>query len=166
MSLAYPLENLLEIRKKREDDASVELTRQRKLLIQAERSIEALVTELNDFIADRKQREKQTYAELMEQHAKIKDLDDYKLTVQILRDQEAQLEVNVEDARKRKAEIEAAVDKAAEVFGKLSKARQKIDEHRSQWVQEQERIQLLNEEKEMEDFRTRKLEVEANDLPY
>src|SRR5690606_14716604 len=96
--MKYPLEDLLRVRRFREDERANELTRRRKAVAEAEEQLERRKQELRDYVDWRIRREKELYDEVLRQEIAVKQLDDLKLNIQILRENELAYQERIKQA--------------------------------------------------------------------
>ena len=153
--MKYPLQDLLRVRLFREDAAQSEVTAARRRVEDARELIVRREQELADYIRQRKRREEELYDEVFRQEVQVRDLDDLKMNIQILRDRQSGYEDAVEQARSELIEAEKALAEAIAAHALTVKDRQKIDEHKSVWAQEEAKRCEAEAEKELEDFRVR-----------
>ena len=152
MAEKYPLAELLRVRSLREEKMANEVSRCRLLVAEAEAMVEQRKRELVDYIAWRVGREEELYAQVMEQAIQRKELDELKLTIQILREKELNYEERIREAEKAVADALEALESAQRDHRAAIKARQKLDEHYGMWAQEVAKAVEYGLEKEMEDF--------------
>lgn len=153
--MRYVLQDLLNVRQFREDTASQELLKARNRLAVAEQTLLDRQRELREYIAWRVAEEEKLYAQIMRREIQRKELDDLKLTIQELRDRELSFQENILKAEKAIAEAKAALQQAQAAYRDTVKAREKLDEHKAVWTDEQLKEVEFNTEKETEDFRPR-----------
>ncbi len=154
----YPLQDLLRVRLFREDAAQAEVTSARRKVQAAQELIEQRQQELADYIKQREQQEKQLWDDIIDQDVQMRDLDDLKLKIQIIRDKQTSYEEAVEQAKRDLLAAEEALEQAQADYSLAAKERRKIDEHKDIWAQEEAQRCEAEAEKEMEDFRVRKAE--------
>src|SRR5262245_16738532 len=105
--MPYPLQQLLNVREHREETAALELLQRRQAVTAAQEHLQRCQQELNDYIQWRVQREIELYQEIMRKLIPLRELDDVKAKVQMLRAKEVTYQEHVlaaqralEDARK------------------------------------------------------------------
>lgn len=160
--MKYPLEDLLRVRNFREDNAANELTKRRREVEQAEELVQQRKQELADYIQWRIKREEELYNVVMQKPVQLKDLDDLKQDIQLLREKEHLYEDRIREAEKALADARQALDDANAQYQAAVRDRQKIDEHKDLWAQETAKINEANAEKELEDFRVRSFDDETD----
>ena len=153
--MKYPLEDLLRVRKFREDERANELTRRRKAVEAAELLVEQKKQELKDYIVWRIRREQEMYDEIMRQQIAVRTLDDLKINIQILRDKELVYQQAIQDAEKALVTARQALADAHAGYQRAVKDSRKIEEHKGWWAQEEAKEAEAVVEKELEDFRVR-----------
>jgi exonuclease VII small subunit len=149
------LKDLLRIRHMREDAAASQCTSERKRVAAAEESLQSRQKAAADFHAWRLRREDELYAEVVRQPVHRGDLDELRSHIDHLRAEELALEAQVHEAEKHLKECQDALAKAHLAWQQAIRDREKISEHREQWVQEEARERETLAEKELEDFRVR-----------
>lgn len=160
--MKYPLEDLLRVRNFREDNAANELTKRRREVEQAEELVQQRKQELADYIQWRIKREEELYNQVMQKPVQLKDLDDLKQDIQLLREKEHLYEDRIREAEKALADARQALEDAHAQYQAAVRDRQKIDEHKDLWAQETAKINEANAEKELEDFRVRSFDDETD----
>ena len=96
--MKYPLEDLLRVRNFREDNAANELTKRRRAVEAAEDLVKQRKRELEEYIQWRIQREEELYREVMQKPVQLKELDDLKQDIQLLREKESLYEERIREA--------------------------------------------------------------------
>ena len=154
----YPLEDLLRVRRFREEAAATEAMLRRRAVVEAEEDLQSRKRELEEYTHWRIRREAELYDQILGQQIQMKELDDLKLNVQILRAREDAYREQILTAKKTLADAETALTQATALHQTTVKDRQKIDEHRRMWQGEMEREAEARQEIELEDFRVRLIE--------
>jgi type III secretion protein O len=149
----YPLQDLLRVRQFREDNAQSELTAQRQRVVEAEALVEQRNKEVSEFHDWRLNREEEMYAEIVKLRVHRQDLDDLRSKIDALRAEELSLEEQVVQAETSLKSARETLVKVHAAFQQATRDREKITEHREQWMQEEARESENNAEKELEDFR-------------
>lgn len=155
MAIRYPLEDLLRVRRLREEDRQNGVTQARQGVERAAQGVEDAKKRLAEYAAWRVEREAQLYAEVMHREIAVRDLDELKVKIQLLRDQELAHAQGVRDAEKALAAARDALAAARAAHAQAVKETRKIQEHREWWTAEALREAEMGQEKELEDFRTR-----------
>jgi type III secretion protein O len=149
----YPLQDLLRVRQFREDNASNELTAQRKRVAEAEALVEQRKRERAEFHDWREQEEERLYQSVVQKQVTRQDLDDLRDTIANHRAHEDDLLVKVKESETALEQARESLRKAHAAWLAAQKSRQKITEHREQWLLEEAREAENFADKELEDFR-------------
>lgn len=161
--IKYVLQDLLNIRNMREDDAAQAVTVAKYKVEEAARNIETKIKEKEEYVAWRLNREIELYDGIKGKQVKLKDLDELKERVFMLRQRDLAFEKAIDDARRAKADAEQAVEAAIQKHKASIKERQKIEEHKKIWLDEKLAEENDKQEKEAEDFTKRKDEDADDD---
>ena len=161
--IKYVLQDLLNIRNMREDDAAQAVTVAKYKVEEAARAIEDKIKEKEDYVIWRKKREIELYDGIKGKKVKLQDLDDLKNRVYMLRQRDLAFEKAIDDAKRAKVEAEKAVEDAIAKHKAAIKERQKIEEHKKIWLDEKLAEENEKQEKEAEDFTKRKDEDELDE---
>lgn len=153
--MKYPLDDLLRVRKFREDERASELTARRKAVAEAEELLQRRRQELKDYVAWRIRREQELYDEVLRQQIAVKQLDDLKINIQILRENELAYQDRIKQAEKDLEAARQALAAAQAAYQKAVRDSNKIEEHKQWWAQEAAQEAEAYQEKELEDFRVR-----------
>ena len=156
--MKYVLEDLLRVRRLREDTAASALARQRRRADEAERHVAQCKKELIEYVQWRIGREEAIYQEIMQQMIHRRDLDDLKSQIQVLRSNELPYKEKVLEAEKALAEVRKALEQAHAAHRLAMKKREKLDEHKKIWMEQAAKEEEYSAEKELEDFRTRQVD--------
>lgn len=162
-NIKYVLEDLLKVREFRQDAAAKEVTVAQYKLEEAEKLIHQKIKEKDEYLTWRKQREDQLYADIKGKNVSLRDLDDLKARIYMLRQRDLAFEKAIEDAKRAKQEAETKLEEAREAHKAAAKDRQKIEEHKKIWMEEAQLEEAEKEEKEMEDFQVKKKGFEDED---
>ena len=163
MSSTYPLEDLLRVRKFREEAAASEVTKCRIAVEQAAQLLVDRQQALKEYIEWRIGREKELYEEILRQEIQLRKLDDLKLEIQQLRDRESVYEDQIHEAEKGLQQAQEALEGARAAYHEAYKNVEKIDEHKEIWAQEERKLSEEFEEKELEDFHVKTDNVSDDD---
>lgn len=158
--MKYPLEELLSVRKFREGERASELARKRKAVGEAEQLVERRRQELKEYIAWRIQREEELYNGILRHEIAVRQLDDLKVNIQILRENELTYQERVQQAEKNLGAARHELATAQTTYQKAVKDSNKIEAHKSWWALEAAREAEAFQERELEDFRVRSPELE------
>jgi len=152
--MKYVLEDLLKIRKIREERAQTELLKKKQALEAAIRFVEQQQQELEEFKKWRLKEEDRIYEEAKGKLMSLDDLDNLRLQITLLREEEMLKAKQVEDAKKAMREAEQAYQKAKEDYKQITKDIDKVEEHKSIWMEEALREAERIADIEMEDFKS------------
>src|SRR5262245_12935107 len=131
----YPLEDLLRVRRFREDNAARELTARRRELEQTEEALRQRRQEAADYRTWRIRREDELYQEIMRQAIQRQDLDDLKLKIDSLRAEEINLQERILQAERDVVAAREALEQAHAAWIASVRDREKITEHKAEWTQ-------------------------------
>ncbi|CAM2005076.1 type III secretion system stalk subunit SctO [Acanthopleuribacter pedis] len=161
--IKYVLQDLLNIRNMREDEAQQGITVAKYKVEEAARAIQDKIKEKEEYVAWRLKREIELYDGIKGKKVKLRDLDDLKERIFMLRQRDLAFEKAIEDAKRAKVDAEKAVEVAIQKHKAAIKERQKIDEHKKIWLEEKLAEENDKQEKEAEDFTKRKDEDNPDD---
>ncbi len=155
---AYPLANLLTLRKLREDAAEREARRARAAEAEAKNRLEEAKAELARYREWRPGEEKRLFAELRGRVIEQSRLDRHREDIEGLRKQELVREETCLTREKELKEAGEALEKAKRAKAAAVRGREKIAIHRDRWqISEAKRLEAA-EEAELEEFKTRAAE--------
>lgn len=146
------LEQLLTIKKFREQSATNELRRAQHRLEQAVRLVQSKRQELRDYHQWRLAKEDELFANLQQQPVAMREIDDFKATLALLRSNEMAKEEAIRQAQKGQQEAQAGLEQARQALTKATRAREKFDQQVAQWRQQVNALREYREEIEMEEF--------------
>ena len=154
----YPLEQLLDLRKRREDDASKQLQIARQALETAENELKEARSTPSRFQQERIEQENSLYASVLGKSVKKMAIDDLFSQIGDLAAHEAELQTKVlaaeENVEKKKEDVATSQQRYRDAF----RDREKIAEHRRQWL-----VQALLEEERVMDKELEEFRVNASD---
>ncbi|MEO1997884.1 MAG: YscO family type III secretion system apparatus protein [Planctomycetaceae bacterium] len=154
--LKYPLERLLDVRRRREDDAAVVVREARAAHQAAVQDKEQAEWTLSDYQRERQELENRRYAEVLGQQVHRRELDDLMFDLgQFAQRENALMQLSLE-ADKMVDQRREELARAEAGYRTAYRARAKIDEHRKIWLRKAEQEAERQQEKEFEDFRVRK----------
>ena len=151
----YPLDDLLRVRRFREDHAATELQNRRKAVEAAEQALAQRRRAVADYHAWRLRREDELYHDVLQKAVTRQDLDDLKLTIEALRTEELNLHEQVVEAERQLSAARAAAQSAHAAWTRAVRNREKIDEHKEHWSEAIAREIEYSQDLELEDFRVR-----------
>lgn len=146
------LENLMGVREFRERSAGRELCARKAEHREAE-GIEARKRkDLAEYRLRRKKKEETLYRRVMNRPIQAKDLEDLRLRVRFLREEEIALGERLLEAEKARREAGEKVERARDLYFLSVREKQKIEEHRNVARDEGAREIERLEEKELEEY--------------
>ena len=150
--MKYALDDLLRVREFREASRGNEMKAKKLLLDQAEILVKKKEKDLSEHQAWRVDREDALYDEVKGRHIRLKDLDDLKLKVGLMREKEAVLENDVIEAERARESAEEVFVESRDTYHSAVKEKKKIEEHKKIWVEEMTGEEEKSQDKEMEEF--------------
>ncbi|MEE3219693.1 MAG: YscO family type III secretion system apparatus protein [Planctomycetota bacterium] len=154
--LKYPLEGLLDVRRRREDDAAVVVREARAAHETAVQDKEQAEWTLRDYQRQRHELENRRYSEVLGQQVHRLELDDLMFDLGQFAQRENELMQSSLEADKVVEQRREELTQAEAGYSAAYRARAKIDEHRKIWLRKAEQEAERQQEKEFEDFRVRK----------
>lgn len=155
----YVLEDLLQVRRLREEAAARQVAQRKANIERLSGRVTQLQTDLAEYRNWKAAREEELFAEVKKRAIHRKDLDKFHSRVQKLREKEREYEANIVDAENQlRAEQEALVEDRAQYLA-AHRNRDKLDEHKRGWLANARKLVEIAEEKEVEDFRNRQLDL-------
>ncbi len=153
--MQYALKDLFRAREFRKDKATDNVLKAKELLAKAERELEEKIKILNDFIEKKPKEVKKIYDKVMLKNVKRGAVDDihFELATLDIKQEELQNIVNI--AKQKVKAAEDNVQNAKDLLRKAEKDLEKIQEHKSLWIEEEKKLEEEAAEKEMEDFRVK-----------
>jgi type III secretion protein O len=153
--MQYALKDLFRAREFRKDKATDNVLKAKELLAKAERELDEKIKILNDFIEKKPKEVKKIYDKVMLKNVKRGAVDDihFELAALDIKQEELQNIVNI--AKQKVKDAEDNVQNAKDLLRKAEKDLEKIQEHKSLWVEEVKKLEEEVVEKEMEDFRVK-----------
>lgn len=136
---AYALDKLLDIRHKREDDLTQELTRAKQAIPPAEQAALDAKREHDDFAAQKPQREQELYNAVLNQIVRREQLDALKIQLAEL---DRHLLALAEKQQRAEQELQRRQQEAETARLNLlaaTKNRMKLDTHKDAWLQEEKK---------------------------
>ena len=149
----YVLENLLRVRQHRKDAAGSQVRAKSYALENADRLVQQTRQQLDEYVVWRVKTEDTLYEEVKSQQISLKELDDLKIKVLLLREKQTFLEKELFEARSAREAAEKKLDEARKAYQEKQREMMKIEEHKKIWLTETRKQQELSREKEMEEFR-------------
>lgn len=154
----YELSDLLKVRELREDTASKAVAQAQEKLESCEHYLERKKKELADYREWRPGEEDRIFAQIMKKEISQEKLSEVKAKIAILRDKEAVIEKEVEDAEIAVTEAEKELEEAKEAHRAAMRELEKIKEHKEHWTEEAKKEDEFLADKEMEEFKKHSIE--------
>ena len=151
----YVLEQLLDIRKKREDELAQQVPKAKSDLQLAEEECEKANRNLDDFVAELPDRKTKLYATVMNVVVKREQLDKLKEALADLERQRMALAEKLQQARRQVDEARQKLEQTQRNLLLATKNTMKLDTHKEAWLEEEKRIEQDNADKELEDLHTK-----------
>jgi hypothetical protein len=151
----YTLQELLRVREFRETSRANEMKVKKARLNDAERMVAIKKEELSEYRIWRVQKEDSLYEEVQGSYISLKDLDNLKLKVSLLREKEALLDNNLVEAEKARETVREEFQRARNAYHHAVREKRKIEEHKKIWLEEMAREEERATDKEMEEFQRR-----------
>ena len=155
--MAYALQSMLRIREVREDKAQTALAGARRVRFEAERTKEERVRDFARFEETKDSRRDAIFDTVMNKVVSLEKLDLAEEGVARIDEEGVLLRDNVHQAEAVVREKLKLEDEAHGVYLAAMKNRQKIEEHRAMWEEEDRKDREYRAEMELEDFTGRKL---------
>ena len=150
----YELQDLLRIRDMRKDRAQKELSKAKKKLQEAEQFLQEQKDKEAKFIEKKPFFIEQIYKNMLQKvQFKKNYMDIVNLKLGKLDEHQMKLAIEVEKAQNKYEEAQKDVVTCQENLQKARVNLDKIEEHKKIWVEEQNALEELNQDKELEDFK-------------
>ena len=150
----YELQDLLRIRNMRKDRAQEDLLKARKQLQEAEKSLQEKKDKEAEFIEKKPEFIELIYKNMLQKvQFKKNYMDVVNLKLGKLDEHQMKLAIEVEKAQNKYEEAQKNVATCKENLQKARVNLDKIEEHKKIWVEEQNALEELAQDKELEDFK-------------
>ncbi len=150
----YELQDLLRIRDMRKDRAQKELFKAKKKLQEAEQFLQEKKDKEAEFIEKKPFFIEQVYQNMLQKvQFKKNYMDVVNLKLGKLDEHQMKLAIEVEKAQNKYEEAQKDVATCQENLQKARVNLDKIEEHKKIWVEEQNALEELSQDKELEDFK-------------
>lgn len=149
----YPLQDLVTVRRIREDAAKRAVSQARNDLAAARRRVEEAREACERFRVWRIEEEKRSFERIERRDISLERLEEQKQEVRVLRDQQGEHERAILDAEAEVVACERRLAERTSEHRTAQKDLEKLEEHRQIWSDEQAGILARKEEDEMDDFR-------------
>lgn len=153
----YALQNMLRIRRRREERAGKELVTARRSRDEAEQALEESRRRLTAFRAEKVERSNRLYAAVIGQVVRREALDRLKEELALLEERQVQLGEAVAQAEKTLEEREKSAEQAHRRYIEENRNVMKIESHKSSWEEEEAKELERRQDAEMEEFTGRRL---------
>lgn len=164
MGEPYPLEELLSVRRFREQAAARSVAHAQRKLVEARSNVERREQELQDWRRWREEETDRRYASLLGRPTKIEAIDAFHHGLAVLAAQELGKLSAVDEARKNVADCEKAVENARLAASAAARNTAKIQAHKSIWSEAAKKEAERLEDLEFEEFKpVKRLGAEAED---
>jgi type III secretion protein O len=145
----YALGDLLKVKKIREDIAANTVVAKRRCLEEAEKVLKRKEKDLQDYNHWRIRAEETLYREIINKPVRLRDLDEMRSKIKMMRDKELSLEARVIEAGNECRKADADLKAARKVYRNAMKEKEKIEEHRKVWQKEREKEAKINQAREI-----------------
>jgi type III secretion protein O len=132
------IQRIVDVKERREDRAQEEVRRRRLALEDAARRLEQRRKELDDYKVWRVRREIELWDEIERRTVKLRDIEDLKLDIGLLRGREQVLAERVVEADKARSDANAALTEAVAVLEAATRNRQKFEDL-ADWLEAESR---------------------------
>lgn len=157
----YVLQDLLQVRRLREDAAAKKWAKQKEIVAELEKQLAVRRQELADYQAWRERREEEMFQEVVNQQIHHNDLNKLRFRIQKLRDEESGYRSRVLESENQLQSAKEQLEEDRSQYLAAYHQRDKLDEHKARWNQAAARERELAEEKEVEDFKNRMASLAA-----
>jgi len=148
------LDELLRIKRFREDKSERELIRARHALAQSTRLVEQTHRERDRYYAKADRQERELYRDLCSRVVRLTDLDGVAYEVDQMRGEKIRHEERLDEVREQKEKAAELADEARQRHVEAVLEREKFSELSREAALEQERFEQRREDAEMEEVRT------------
>jgi hypothetical protein len=149
----YALQDLLQVRRLREDNAAMQWARQKDVVAAVQTTLSRRRQELADYQAWRVRREEEMFREVVNQKIHPHDLDKLRFRIQKLRDEEISHQSGVLETENQIQVEKQKLEENRKQYYAAFHRRDKLDEHKALWTRAATREREMNDEKEVEDFK-------------
>jgi len=150
--MKYVLQDLLRVREFRETAAGSEVKKKKSRFDHAQRTVTEKEKALSDYHTWRLEKEDSLYDEIANRLVTLKDLDDLKMNIALLREKETALENDLLEAQKALNLAAEELEEAKDAFRLAIREKRKIEEHKTIWIGEAVKEEERAQDKEMEEF--------------
>ena len=157
MTAQYALQDMLRIRRRREERAGKELVAARRAQDEAQAALQRSQQALADFRGQKAERANRLFAAVLGQVVRREALDRLKEELARLDEQEVRLASQVSQDRQTLDERGKAAEQAHRRYVEENRNVTKIQTHKASWEEEEAREQERRQDAEMEEFTGRRL---------
>ncbi len=154
--MKYELEDILKVRNFRKNKASDNVIKARRKLQEAEKKVVEEQAKLDAFVQKKPGYIEQIYEQVIKKNLKRKNIDLIAFKIAKLDEKQTKLEINVEKAQAKVNEAKEHLKECQAALLQATKDVQKIEEHKTTCVEEENLAEQELVEKEMEDFKAKK----------
>ncbi|WP_419658338.1 type III secretion system protein, YscO family [Desulfosarcina variabilis str. Montpellier] len=150
--MTYILEDLLRIRKRREQSALNSIIQARKSLVEAKDAAKKKADQLSNFIQWRKNEEDRLFDEIQRKYNTIYQLIYYNQCVDSLRKEQNKLTDQLNQAKQNVVQADEAVKKSYEDYQLCHREKRKLEEHKEQWLMNKMTFDQHSEENKIDEI--------------
>lgn len=166
MRTKYPLDMLITARKIREENAQRAVVSAKNALASLLENIENKKIEIEYYEEWRKEEEARRFIEIQNTTLTQKEMDKFKWGISALKAHTLELEEEVMNMQEKIPEMEHNIEEAIRAHKTTISEREKIEEHKMQWLKEVQKEQDRLEDMELEEFRTKDMQDELDDYEF
>ena len=145
------IKDLLRIKQFREQQAERALVKARVKLAEASENLKRAKEAVENFKKESIQKEKSMYVDLCSRLVILKEIENVRLDVDLMKEKSIELEKQVEEADKQRSNCIEHEATAFAMYIEAVKAREKFDELKKSMAEESDALQMHAEELEMEE---------------
>lgn len=154
--MQYELQDLLRVRDHRKDRAQEALLKAKQALEEALKHIQLCQKKLDDFIQKKPDFIDVIYTKVMQKvQFKRNYMDVINLKVNKLEEHQLKLAIDLEKAHNHYKEAQQKVTEASDALKQAMLEKDKIEEHKKIWKEEVRILDEREQDKELEDFKTK-----------
>lgn len=157
--MGYPLKDLLNIRQLREQMAQENLIKAQRDLEHAFEMLKRRQKDLEEFKEWRVEEEDKIYYKIHNKKIKTDGLENFRYEFAQLDEKELEYEKAIMKAEEKREEAKEALKEAKAAYRHAIMNLEKIKEHEKIWIEQWIKEAQMLEDKEMEEFQTRVMEI-------
>jgi chromosome segregation ATPase len=150
--MTYELEELLHIRKHREDSALNNLMRDKKEFEKTLHHRKEIARQLFAYSKWRKTEEQRLFEELTRRRRNICEIENYNQSIDRLKEKQYSLVNQLTQAQHKLSQIEADLKESKKQYARCCRKKRKLEEHKKIWAEENRKKNDRLAEKELEDL--------------